>query len=277
LQIPTWQNLTFLPGILETQEITLLQRWLTAQNFQNLLPQLCQNLPDESSKPLLDFLTPSKMDGQFAQAENLNMIDLSKLNYKPEKLHTLDLKAHKDLVHSFKQKFSCKANLSTSIYKSLGKKKPTTLIPRLVHQHKSIKFGYSTYSTFNHHIGNSTIFYQISDSKGRSQNVFGQISEIYTASYSINNNAPNQIHLWFEVKRFSNLSASDQKKHEFKEWLYARIYIMYHSKKKKDYIQIDDIIGHGATWKLPERCFGISNGLLAVDLSKKTANPKKLA
>ena len=89
------------------------------------------------------------------------------------------------------------------------------------------------------------------------------------ASYLIDNDALNQIYLWFEVERFSNLSASDQKKNEFREWTYARIQIMYHSKKKKDYIKINDIIGHGATWKLPERCFGISNSLLVVDLSKK--------
>uniref|UniRef100_UPI003753FD08 hypothetical protein n=1 Tax=Salmonella sp. s60732 TaxID=3160132 RepID=UPI003753FD08 len=59
----------------------------------------------------------------------------------------------------------------------------------------------------------------------------------------------------------------------FGDWPYVRTHIVYNTKVKKDYIQIDAIIGHGATWKLPKGCFGIKrNALVVVDLSKKVSN-----
>jgi hypothetical protein len=111
------------------------------------------------------------------------------------------------------------------------------------------------------------------DSKGGTHQVCGQINEIFTMSYSAKKDEPSQIHLWFEVERFVELSAADKKKHEFKNWPYVRTHIVYNSKNKKDYIQIDDIIGHGATCKLPQGCFKISKAaLFVIDLSKKVSN-----
>ncbi|POW00778.1 hypothetical protein PSHT_12859 [Puccinia striiformis] len=179
---------------------------------------------------------------------NMDQMDLSKLNYNPQKLETLDFESHEQLVHSFKHKFSVEAKLSTSIYTSWTKNKTSVLIPRLVHQQKSITFGYVTYTTFDQHAGNSTILYY-TDLNGTRQDVCDQISQIFTMMYLAKRGTPRQIHLWFEVERFSNLSPSDRKKHKFEDWPYVRTRIVYKLKKKKDYIQIDAFIGHAATWQ----------------------------
>ncbi|KNE88684.1 hypothetical protein PSTG_17899 [Puccinia striiformis f. sp. tritici PST-78] len=85
---------------------------------------------------------------------------------------------------------------------------------------------------------------------------------------------PSRIQLWFEVGRFKKLTPCDQMKHKFEDWPYVRTHVVYDITTKKDYIQMDAIIGHGATWKLPQGCFGIRRkALLVVDLSKKGLNP----
>ncbi|KNZ47673.1 hypothetical protein VP01_6235g1, partial [Puccinia sorghi] len=53
---------------IESRDLTLITRWVTAQNLFNLLPSLCQNLPAQVSKSLLKFMTPSKIVGQFSLA-----------------------------------------------------------------------------------------------------------------------------------------------------------------------------------------------------------------
>jgi hypothetical protein len=258
--------------ILETRDFTLLRKWVTSQNLRNDLPFLCQHLPDETSRSLLDFITQSKSVGEFSQAMSSNKINSSPFNYDPQKLETLDLETHKKLVQSLKHEFSGQAALSTSVYTSWQKKEGTILIPRLVHQHKSIKTGHITYTPFSQHAGNSTIFYHVIDSNRRKQTYCGQISQIFTMSYSTKKDMPSQIHLWFEVERFGSLSPSDQQKHKFEDWPYVRAHIVYDSKKKKDYVEMNAVIGHGATCKLPPACFGISKkALLIFDLSKKVS------
>ncbi|POV94647.1 hypothetical protein PSTT_16742 [Puccinia striiformis] len=245
---------------IETRDLTLLRQWVTAQNFRNILPYLCQHLPKAMSKPLLDFVKPSKSVGQFSQAMN--------------KLETLDLETHELLVRSFNHKFSSNAQLCTSIYTSWTRNKTTILIPRLVHQQKSITFGHTTYTLSDQHAGNSTILYYILDTKGARQDVHGQISQIFTMSYSTKKDTPRQIHLWFEVERYNDLSPADRKKHNFKDWPYVKARVVYNLKKKKDYIQMDHVIGHTATWQLPPACFGIGRkALFVVDLSKNSLHP----
>ncbi|POV95939.1 hypothetical protein PSHT_15407, partial [Puccinia striiformis] len=239
-------------------------QWVTAQNFRNILPYLCQHLPKAMSKPLLDFVKPSKSVGQFSQAMNLN--------YNPKKLETLDLETHELLQRSALYQY----------LHFLDKKQNHHLIPRLVHQQKSITFGHTTYTLSDQHAGNSTILYYILDTKGARQDVHGQISQIFTMSYSTKKDTPRQIHLWFEVERYNDLSPADRKKHNFKDWPYVKarvVYnyvkarVVYNLKKKKDYIQMDHVIGHTATWQLPPACFGIGRkALFVVDLSKNVSN-----
>ncbi|KNE93158.1 hypothetical protein PSTG_13476 [Puccinia striiformis f. sp. tritici PST-78] len=185
---------------IETQDLTLLRRWVTAQNYRNLLPSLCQHLRKDLSQPLLEFIKPSKSVGQFFQAMNMDQMDLSKLNYNPQKLETLDFESHEPLVHSFKHKFSVKAKLSTSIYTSWTKNETAVLNPRLVHQQKSITFGNVTYTTFDQHTGNSTILYY-TDLNGTRQDVCGQISQIFTMSYSAKRATWQLPHACFGISR----------------------------------------------------------------------------
>ncbi|KAI9629359.1 hypothetical protein KEM48_013025 [Puccinia striiformis f. sp. tritici PST-130] len=208
------------------------------------------------------FTLPSKSVGQFSQAMKATDIDFSKLKYNPKKLETLDLKTHEQLLRCFKQKFNRPAALCTSFYKSQNSDENVILVPRLVHQQKAITIGHMNYTIFDQHVGNSTILYRILDNDGDAQNVCGQISQIFTMQISKTKHSSHQIQLWFEVIRFKNLTPADQVKHQFGDWPYVRTHIVYNTKVKKDYIQIDAIIGHGATWKLPKGCFGIKRNAL---------------
>ncbi|KAI7933362.1 hypothetical protein MJO28_017689 [Puccinia striiformis f. sp. tritici] len=254
---------------IESRDLTLLTRWVTAQNFRNLLPSLCRNLPAQVSRSLLKFITPRKSVGQFSQAMNTTKTDFSRLKYNPKKLETLDLKTHEQLLRSFKQKFTGPAALCTSIYKSWKIDDRILLIPRLVHQQRTIAVGHMNYTTFEQHVGNSTVVYRTVDDVGRAQNVCGQINQIFTFNIPKRKGVPSQVQLWFEVERFKKLTPSDQRKHHFEDWPHLRTHVVYDMKAKKDYIQIDQIIGHAATWTLPEQSFGIKRkAILVVDLTK---------
>jgi hypothetical protein len=85
--------------------------------------------------------------------------------------------------------------------------------------------------------------------------------------------SPNQTQLWFQVDQFKNLMPCNRIKHQFDNWLYVQTNVVYDTKAKQDFIQIDAIVGHGATWKLLQGCFGIKRkALVIVDLSKRVSN-----
>jgi hypothetical protein len=259
--------------LLESRDLTLLTRWVSAQNFRNLLPRLCQTLPAQVSQPLLKFVASSKSVGQFSQSMKATEHNHPKLNHNHKKLETLDLKTHEKFVRSFKLRLDSQAALCTSFYKSWKKDETLLLIPRLVHQQKSISVGPINYTTFDQHVGNSTILYGVEENDGSAQNVCGQISHIFTIRIPKKKDSPKGTQLWFQVDRFKNLTPSDRKKHQFDNWPYVRTNIVYDTKAKEDFIQIDAIVGHGATWKLPQGCFGIKRKtLVIVDLSKRVSN-----
>ncbi|POV94541.1 hypothetical protein PSHT_16161, partial [Puccinia striiformis] len=183
---------------------------------------------------------------------NTTKTDFSRLKYNPKKLETLDLKTHEQLLRSFKQKFTGPAALCTSIYKSWKIDDRILLIPRLVHQQRTIAVGHMNYTTF--------------ETTRREQYC------------SVSHGVPSQVQLWFEVERFKKLTPSDQRKHHFEDWPHLRTHVVYDMKAKKDYIQIDQIIGHAATWTLPEQSFwNQEKGYFGSGFDEKWLGTKKLS
>ncbi|EGG11330.1 uncharacterized protein MELLADRAFT_102220 [Melampsora larici-populina 98AG31] len=76
-------------------------------------------------------------------------------------------------------------------------------------------------------------------------------------------------HIWFDISRYTTLTAAHQKKHGFNDWPHSGLTVVYNREKKKDVVQLNEIVSHGASWKTPQGCFGIKDPtLLIVNLSK---------
>jgi hypothetical protein len=141
----------------ESRDLTLLMRWVSAQNVCNLPPRLCQTLPPQASQPLLNFFTSSKSVGQLSQAMKADKHNHPQLNHNHKKLEKLALTTHEQFVCSFKLSLDSQAALCTRFYKSWKNNGTLLLIPQLVHHKKSISVGHINYRTFDQHVGNCTI------------------------------------------------------------------------------------------------------------------------
>ncbi|KNZ44120.1 hypothetical protein VP01_94g7 [Puccinia sorghi] len=141
----------------------------------------------------------------------------------------------------FKQNFTSNAALCTSFYKSCKNDESLLLVPRLVHQQKLILFGHINYMTSDQHMGNSTVLYCIVETDGNVQR-----------------------RTVYQVKlRFGLRSSKSKTWHlPIKQNITLKLGLIYEPRWC-----------HGATWELPQGCFGIKKKtLVVVDLRKKVRN-----
>ncbi|EGG01090.1 uncharacterized protein MELLADRAFT_67330 [Melampsora larici-populina 98AG31] len=138
---------------------------------------------------------------------------------------------------------------------------------RMVNQRKMVKHGDISYSTWEHHQGNSIVMYQSKDGRRPMAYRWGRINEIFITNPGSQGNLKAQ--LWFEVLRFSDLRTAEKAKHGLDNWPNARMTVVYTSAKKKDLVRVDELVAQGAAWDTPEGCFGIKQPTtLIINLSK---------
>lgn len=177
---------------------------------------------------------------------------------------TLDYDTHLRLVHRMSALHGCKFVVATKFLKTLKRKDDEIPLSRWVNQLRTVKYKNVTYSTTDE---NGIVLYRVQPAKGRPVYHWGKVHEIFMKKTSREGTVMTE--LWFDIDRFVDLSTADRKKHGLDDWAYAGFKVVYNRQKKKDLVRVDELVGHGTSWKTPNGCFGIGDAtLLITNLSK---------
>lgn len=238
-----------------------------AQNMRCVLPDLCKQLPKQTAANVSKFISPKCTDGSPSAYLREGKCGPPNLKYNPKKNETLDYDTHLLLLSRMKEIYGDEAVLSTDIYKKSKHKEDAIVISRWVNQLPSVKCRNVVYSTEKKNPGNSTVLYPVHLSKNKKGFVWGKINEIFMTIVRCDGRLDQ--HIWFDISRYTTLTAAHQKKHGFNDWPHSGLTVVYNREKKKDVVQLNEIVSHGASWKTPQGCFGIKEPtLLIVNLSK---------
>jgi hypothetical protein len=239
--------------------------------MRSILPALCKSLPTEAKNLLFKFSMPKRTWGSVSERLQPQGDVPSRYTYDPQKSEGISYESHERLVCRMNEIYGERVMIATDVYKIKAKETNILPVSRWVNQLNSIDVNDIKYTIKRKSIPNSTVLYQVKNTKKKTEVVCGQIEEIFTTM--VRRGESQDIRVWIEINRYDDLKAAHQKKHCLLDWPHAKMRLVYKKQKKIDLIHIDELIGHVALWETPKDCFGIKEStLLVTDLSKKSCS-----
>lgn len=249
-------NLFSLPGKLNS---TLLVKWTTTQNFRGILPSLCSQLPRGLANSITNLSNPSENQKSYSDISDGLMVD-NEIHDKSAFNKTKELE-HEDHIRLLKRLVEIDGHDLVGpedCFRNWRKEMDRPVLTRLIKCTSNISFGNFHFATRNTHPGNSTIHYLLKTRRNQSNLRYGQIVQIFSASYQHEIDGPCITETWLDVASFDELSSSDQKLNPLINWPKTHTHVNYQRQNQRHFVKPREVLAQCTLWEAPGGTLGIN-------------------